>query len=392
MDERGQGDIGDPAAFQPPISAWGHTWRTLIVLAVSAVAAVEAYPDLAERGPGWVALDLALGVAALGLVFLRRRWPLPIALAVIALGAFSAAAAGPAVLATVSLATRRIVWQISLVAAASVISGVLYNRLVPNGAEESWWVVLALGGATTLAFLGWGMYIGSRRELLWTLRQRAERAETERDLRVRQARSDERAAIAREMHDVLAHRISRISMTAGALTYREDLDADALRTGLTEVQGQANDALADLRGVLGVLRDSETGLVANRPQPTFDDLTELIETSRSSGARIDLDDRIATRPVPTALGRTLYRIVQEGITNAAKHAPGARLRVQLTGGEDGVDVVLRNPIGLGATQVPGAELGLVGLRERVELAGGELEHGREDGSFVVHATLPWVAS
>ena len=106
----------------------------------------------------------------------------------------------------------------------------------------------------TLAALGWGMYIGSRRELLWTLRQRAERAEAERDLRVGKAQSDERARLAREMHDVLAHRISQVSMHAGALSFRTDLDAVALRSGIAEVQSTANEALTDLRNVLGVSR------------------------------------------------------------------------------------------------------------------------------------------
>jgi signal transduction histidine kinase len=234
------------------------------------------------------------------------------------------------------------------------------------------------------------MYIGSRRELLWTLRQRAERAEAQRDLRLRKARSDERAAIAREMHDVLAHRISQISMYAGALAFRRDLDVDQLRAGISDVQERANDALADLRGVLGVLRDPDTGLVQHRPQPTFDDIDDLIDASRAGGARIDVENRISTRPVPTALGRTMYRIVQEGITNATKHAPGARLHVELSGGEDGVDVVVRNPLAPGAGRVPGAQLGLVGLRERVELAGGELEHERNGATFVLRASLPWV--
>src|SRR5690606_4522218 len=137
----------------------------------------------------------------------------------------------------------------------------------------------------------------------------------ERDLRVGKAQSDERARIAREMHDVLAHRISQVSMHAGALAFRTDLDADALRAGIAEVQAKANDALTDLRGVLGVLRDPDTGTIAHRPQPTYDDLPALVADARSAGARLELDDRLEARPLPAALGRTLYRIVQEGITN-----------------------------------------------------------------------------
>jgi signal transduction histidine kinase len=390
--ERAWGTGGGEAEFQPPISTWGHTWRTLIILTVSVLGMGSAYPELADDGTWRIALDLALGAVAFGLVFFRRRWPLPIALVLIALTAVSAAAAGPALLATVSVATRRVWGQIAVVGIASVVAGVVSSDVVPSGEPQPWWLTALLMVAITSALLGWGMYIGSRRELLWTLEQRAERAETERDLRVRKARSDERAAIAREMHDVLAHRISQISMHSGALAYRTDLGADELRAGITEVHDRADEALADLRSVLGVLRDPETGLVTNRPQPTYADIGELVETSRAAGARIDLDDRLADRPVPTALGRTLYRIVQEGITNATKHAPGARLQVELSADDGGVDVVLRNPLGLGSARVPGAELGLVGLQERVELAGGELETGRRDGAFVVHASLPWAAA
>lgn len=386
-----------PAPFQPQLSTWGHTWRTLAAIGVSIAAAAGSYPELADDGAWRIALDLAIGAAAFVVVTYRRRWPFPVVLVLLALATVSSAASGPAVIASVSIATYRIWWQIAAVAVISVASAPVSSQVVPTGDDEPVWLMLTLGSALTLAFLGWGMYIGSRRELLWTLRHRAERAEAERDLRAGKARSDERAAIAREMHDVLAHRISQVAMHAGALAFRSDLDADELRAGITEVQGRANEALADLRSVLGVLRDPDTGLVTHRPQPTYADLPELVEASRAAGATIALEDRIATRPVPAALGRTLYRIVQEGITNATKHAPGARLDVELRGDERGVDVVLRNPLGLGpggpgGPEVPGAGLGLVGLRERVELAGGALEHGRDGGAFVVHASLPWVAT
>ena len=386
------GTAGGVASFQPPISRWGHTWRLLICLFVSVVAMGTSYPELTDH-PWRITFDLATGVAAFVLVRHRRRWPFPIVLVLVALTTVSAAAAGPAVLATVSIATRRVWWQIAVVAVSSTAAGLISTSLLPSTEPSSeWWLTAFTTAAITLALLGWGMYIGSRRELLWTLHQRAERAEAERDLRVRKARADERAAIAREMHDVLAHRISQISLHTGALAFRTDLDVDDLRAGIDEVHDRADEALADLRSVLGVLRDPDTGLVANRPQPTYADLDELVEESRAAGARIDLDDGLVDRPVPTALGRTLYRIVQEGITNATKHAPGARLQVELRGDDDRIDVVLRNPLGLGRAQVPGAELGLVGLQERVELAGGSLDHGREDGAFVVRASLPWVAS
>ena len=130
--------------------------------------------------------------------------------------------------------------------------------------------------------LAWGMYIGSRRELLWTLRHRAERAEAEQELRAAQSRSNERERIAREMHDVLAHRISQISMHAGALAFREDLTADEMRDSAGVIQAKAHEALTDLRGVLGVLRDGPASS-PHAPLPTYADLPALVEEARGSG-------------------------------------------------------------------------------------------------------------
>ncbi|HWL45991.1 MAG TPA: histidine kinase [Ilumatobacter sp.] len=382
----------DTAAFQPPLTRWAHTWRLLVMAAISAGIAADALPALWDDTRWRVPVDAGLGLAAFVLVQFRRRWPLVVALAVLALATFSTLAAGPAVLATVSLATRRLYWQLAVIAVVNVVSSWIYYAITPTQSAEPTWITMLVGVAFILAAIGWGMYIGSRRELLWTLRHRAERAEAERDLRVGKAQSDERARIAREMHDVLAHRISQVSMHAGALAFRTDLDSDQLRAGIAEVQTKANDALSDLRNVLGVLRDPDTGTIAHRPQPTYDDLPALVADARSAGARLELDDRLEARPLPAALGRTLYRIVQEGITNAHKHAPGAVLRVAVSGGpDDGVEVSLRNPIGFGPPAAPGAGLGLVGLAERVELAGGVLSHGRDGDTFVVRASLPWSA-
>jgi signal transduction histidine kinase len=258
--------------------------------------------------------------------------------------------------------------------------------------DDPLWIILAANAVATGALLGWGMYIGSRRELIRTLRSRAERAEAEQELRVAQARGHEQARIAREMHDVLAHRISQISMHAGALAFREDLSAEETRASAAVIRDKAHEALVDLRGVLGVLRDADTGERLTAPQPTYDDLRALVGEAAESGLRIDFRDRVDGRPVPDAVGRTVYRIVQEGITNARKHAPGALLTVDVAGSpDDGVEVVLGNPIGFGSTGTPGAGLGLVGLTERVELRGGRLQAGVDGGRFVLRGWIPWAA-
>jgi signal transduction histidine kinase len=338
----------------------------------------------------WV-VDVTLGVLSYVLVFFRRRWPVTIAVITNLCAAVSGTSSGPAVLALASVATRRRWREIALSGSAAFAGAMFFAVSQPGETDDPWWLDLSVTVIATAAILGWGMYIGSRRELIWTLKNRAERAESEQEQRVAQARANERARIAREMHDVLAHRISQVSMHAGALAFREDLTPEQVHASASVIREKAHEALTDLRGVLGVLRGPD-GEPALAPQPTYADLGLLIAEARQGGLSVTVDDRVAAPDqVPEAVGRTVYRIVQEGITNARKHAPGSLLTVELTGSPDaGLDVVMRNPLGFGTT-TPGSGLGLVGLAERAELRGGRLEARREGATFVVHGWIPWAA-
>ena len=379
----------DPEVYQPRVSVWGHIWRLFLVLALSAVAWLPLVDNQSEQL--WV-LDVGLGLVSYVLAFaFRRRWPVPIALVVCVLSMGSAIASGPAVLAEVSVATRRRWREIALVGSAGFACAQVFVTWQPGDGDDSLWLVLSINAVATAAIVAWGLYIGSRRELMWTLRNRAERAESEQELRVDQARANERARIAREMHDVLAHRISQVSMHAGALAFREDLTPEQVHISATVIREKAHEALTDLRGVLGVLRDAD-GELALGPQPTYADLDGLIAEARVGGLHLVYSNEVgAPTEVPDASGRTLYRIVQEGITNARKHAPGSLLTVELTGSpDDGLDVVMRNPFGFGSS-TPGSGLGLVGLTERAELRGGRLDVRREGDTFVLHVWIPWAA-
>jgi signal transduction histidine kinase len=383
----------DPREFQPRLTVWGHTWRLIVMLALSSVVWAEVREKELEIGDWYVALDFCLGIAAFVLVHFRRRFPVWVAVLTSIMSAFSAVAAGPGLLAVVSLATRRRGREIGPVAAVSLACAQQFSLITASDGNAWYDVLLEVGinVVATAAAIGWGLYIGSRRELIWTLRQRAESAEAERDLRVSQAQTAERNRIAREMHDVLAHRISQISMHAGALTFRDDLGADEMRASAAVIQEKAHEALTDLRGVLGVLRD-ESGAPLTGPQPTYDDIAGLVEDARESGARVSYEPLPPGSVVPDVVGRTAYRIVQEAITNARKHAPASAIGVAVSGSpDDGLEVVVRNGFGLGPSSTPGAGLGLVGLAERAELAGGRLSHGVEGGSFVLRAWLPWAA-
>jgi len=383
-------DRPTPEEYQPPLRAWSHTWRMVLMLAISAITWLPAWESEADATDLWWIADILLGAGAYVLVFYRRRHPLAVAIATSLAGGVSGIAAGPAVLASVSVATHRRWRQLVVVGSLGFACAQLYSTLTRTD-EDPIWIILIANAVATAGILGWGMYIGSRRELIWTLRSRAERAEAEQGLRVARARSNEQARIAREMHDVLAHRISQISMHAGALVFRDDLTADEMRSSAAVIQEKAHEALTDLRGVLGVLRDDATGARLRVPQPTYGDLRELVDEARASGLRIELQDLVQGDP-PDAVGRTIYRIVQEGLTNARKHAPGAVVTVRVSGSpDDGVDVLLRNPIGFGRSSTPGAGLGLVGLAERAELRGGRLESGRDGSTFVLHGWIPWAA-
>jgi signal transduction histidine kinase len=403
-----------PAQYQPTLRWYSHAWRLALCLVVSSLAWSNSWQGQWQDHRPLFWIDLGVGLVAFGLSFLRRRWPFRIALLLAALGAVSAFASGPAILAAVSFASRRQIGRIIALGMLVVVASQAYADTQPVSPQSGFHVQQKddTGDGTfarsttsvyldfltnvlfTSAVLGWGMYIGSRRELLWTLRETAREAESERDLRVASARTNERATIAREMHDVLAHRISQVSMQAGAMAFRDDLGADELRAGAQLIQTQANQALNELRGVLGVLRSPKTGELLDRPQPTYADLDALIEDSRQAGMHIDYQDLIGTASdIPIAAGRTIFRIVQEGLTNAAKHAPGALVRVELSGSPAaGIDVLLRNAVGFAGTPAaPGSGLGLIGLAERTALRGGRLEHRRDGSTFVLHGWIPWAA-
>ena len=192
------------------------------------------------------------------------------------------------------------------------------------------------------------MFVRARRQLVLSLRERADRAEAEQQLRVEQARQHERARIAREMHDVLAHRISLLSMHAGALEFRPDAAPEEIARAAGVVRASAHQALQDLREVIGVLREEPLDGDPERPQPTLANLPGLLDESRQAGMHVSSECRVEDlTTVPDGVGRNAYRIVQEGLTNARKHAQGATVDVMLDGAAgSGLTVEVRNRLAL----------------------------------------------
>ncbi|WP_232544338.1 sensor histidine kinase [Streptomyces buecherae] len=428
-------------------------------------------PDLSEL---WIFVDQVLGMLACAALWFRRRWPVPLAAAMLLASTASHFVIGPSLVVMFTVAVHRPFRPVAVIGALAFASS-LVNGLVHTDPDLGYVGSVLTGALLCSTAIGWGMFVRSRRQLVISLRERAHRAESEAALRAERVQRLTRERIAREMHDVLAHRLSLLSVHAGALEYRPDAPPQDIAQAAGVIRASAHQALEDLREVIGVLRapigqpaaGASTPMAADgapsptagagtaseprpgtevrtrpsrfrrprreraanragrasgaastphaqqappaargpwdgaepsRPQPTLADLPRLVEESRQAAMRVALhDEREACDPVPAATGRTAYRIVQEGLTNARKHAPDAAVTVRVAGApERGLTVEVRDrPVARDgrprrAEPIPGSGQGLIGLAERASLAGGGLEsRAVEDGGFLLRAWLPW---
>lgn len=372
------------------------------LVVAAAVAGVAALTGLTVFGMATSAgshrllgLDVAAGAAACALVPVLLRRPATGALAAALLAAISPAATPAACTGALLTAQRRRFPVAAAVAGAGVAAHAVQGLWRPaGGLSFPWWLALMI--VAYAALLGWGALTQARRALLASLAERARRAEAEQGRRVAEARILERTKIAREMHDVMAHRLSLVATYAGALEYRPDSSPEQLSRAAGVVRAGVHQALSELREVISVLRDEDAD-DDERPQPVLADIPRLVEESAGAGERVVLENRTAeASAVPTAAGRAAFRVVQEGLTNARKHAAGQPVRVVLDGRPGETLVIdIRNPLppdGPARPVVPGSGAGLVGLTERVHLAGGRLDHElTASGEFHLRARLPWPA-
>ncbi|MGK5673500.1 sensor histidine kinase [Micromonospora sp. URMC 106] len=415
-----------------------------VLLAVVVAAGVwgSATGSLGVRSPLPRALVLAVAVLAgwAAATVRVRCWPLFVTAAVawLLLAAWPAAVVASGQAGLRLRGRRRLVAYLAgaaLVAVVGALIGVAVGgeRRLTTATPANATAMFALAVLFPLVV---GLWIRARRETLAALRDRAERLEREQEARTERVRAEERARIAREMHDVVAHRVSLMVVHAGALevTAADPATVDAAAL----IRSTGRQALTDLREVLGVLRQPAP---ADGPATAADGLAgvdDLLRESRAAGLRVDRRDEGTPRPVPATVDRTVYRVVQEALTNVRKHAPDADTTVRLRYLSGGVEVSVRNgppgavrgpdvdapPAGAvpgsdaggrsagraaaqragqpaggaappgtggrsaGGAALPGAGLGLIGLRERVELLGGRLEAGPRDGGFLVRALIP----
>jgi signal transduction histidine kinase len=379
----------------PPLRRSQRDWvidGALFLLAVAVGA--SALHDQVGRGLDGPLLVLdVIGGAALCLsLWWRRRWPLALGLASVPMQAFSSSAGVAALIILFTVAAYRR-WQLAaLIAALQLAMLPVYRNVQPDDDTLPPWAYFALVTLAMTAVVAWGMFVGGRRQ---SRQERVRHAEAEQQLLVDQARQAERTRIAREMHDVLAHRISLLSLHAGALEFRPDAPPDEVARAAAVIRASAHQALEDLRAVIGILRDGADGEAPQPPQPTLAALPGLLEDSRAAGMRLHADVRVADLTiVPDAVGRHALRIVQEALTNARKHATSAAVDLRVEGAPgEGLAIEVRNPapvLAAGEPEIPGAGTGLVGLAERATLSGGHLVYGLDqNGDFQLRAWLPW---
>ncbi|WP_371096844.1 sensor histidine kinase [Streptomyces sanglieri] len=361
-----------------------------VAVGMVTVATIEADPTTPE---GVLLADIVVGALACCALWVRRRWPFGVAVGLVLVSAIEPVAAGAMLVALFGVAVHRPFRPVAAVGALALVLTPVQPYLRPDPGT-SFVEATVIGALLPLLVISWGMAVRSRRQLVVTLRERAQRAEAEAGLRAEQAQRLAREAIAREMHDVLAHRLTLLSVHAGALEFRPDAPTAEVARAAGVIRDSAHEALQDLREIIGVLR-SPGESDGDRPQPTLATLDSLIDESRLAGMKVTLVNRVdEPGTAPAATGRTVYRIAQEGLTNARKHAPGTEVTVTVTGAPgEGLTVEVRNPAPTEPFErVPGSGQGLIGLTERATLAGGSLDHGPEpDGGFRVRASLPWPA-
>ncbi|MBE1561605.1 sensor histidine kinase [Nonomuraea africana] len=377
--------LGDPDEGRPARRSTRDWLVDIVIFLLTCTLVWLTLPDLEGEGRALRVTEQVLGGLSCAAVWLRRRWPVTLSLVATVLSSYFLMVGGAAVVALFTVAVHRPFKISGPVLAANLVTLVPLALWRPDKVLGPLWMAV-FGTVLGLAIFGWGIVVRSRRQLVHTLRAQAKVAGQE-------ARRMERERIAREMHDVLAHRISILSLHAGALEFRPDAPPEQVARAAGAIRESAHEALQDLREVIGVLRqpgDPEE-VVPERPQPTLADLEGLAEESRRAGMDVTLVIEAPEAPeAPAGLGRNAYRIVQEALTNARKHAPGAPVRVSVTGTRrEGLTIEARNKIGW-PSSIPGAGSGLIGLAERAELAGGRLEHRRTpEGDFVLKAWLPW---
>jgi len=382
--------------------SWASERRALFLDALLAVSLGIVSIFVATRvaqaeGTTVQAGAIALLVVQTVALTVRRRWPMAV-YSVVGIGTivyawlgYPQSVGGFGVLIAIYTVAAHVPLREAIVAAGIYVVGMALSLIgFSRDSGSSFDVVFADFLVNLLALiLAWtvGVTIRTRRAYVAALEARAELLEREREDNARLAVALERGRIAREMHDVVAHNVSVVVVQAAAAERMVETDPERARQAMRDVAATGRQALTEMRRLLGVLRDGDASDIG--PQPGVAELRALAGTVEDAGMQVELSVQGEERPLPASAALSVYRIVQEALTNSLRHAGPARARVILRYLPDALEVqVSDNGVGV----VPPAEHGghgLIGMRERVALFGGELTAGpRPEGGYAVVARIP----
>jgi signal transduction histidine kinase len=274
-------------------------------------------------------------------------------------------------------------WAVVVVSALAVVVGVVITLLGPEPEPAAIGAALVVIGPVVA-----GRLVAHQRRQTALLEELTGRLVQERVTAERAAVAEERARIARELHDVIGHEVTVIALQADAAAAALAKAPERAAAPIEAIRRSAAEALAEMRRVVGMLRAAEEEDL--RPQPGLDDVSELVEQSRAAGARVELTLRPPEQPTHASVELAAYRLVQEALTNARRHAPGAPVDVRVVGDDGAVLVeVVNSSAGVVPAPRVGSGFGLVGMRERVRMLGGRLDAGPTDaGGYALTARLP----
>ena len=390
---------------------WVDSFWAAFLLLLSAgwlVASTSAPPEtnLPSGGTERIAsIPIALALAVV--VALRRRVPEKMLLLATGCGLaqiftnvspFPGNIAFPVIIFTV--ASRPVRWASRFALTGALLAPTISQLRWPDDSQDTTGAVFGTLFITLLFVLAWvlGDSLRTRRAYYAQLEERATRLEKEREAQAKVAVAAERARIARELHDVVAHNVSVMVVQADGAAYVLDSAPDQSRMALETISGTGRQALAEMRRLLGVLRSGDGAREGGEyvPQPGMEQIADLVEQVRGAGLTVDFKVDGSPQPLPSSVELTAYRIVQEALTNTRKHGgPDVGATVLLRYGDEDLTVLAEDD-GRGAQRelyedggTDGLGHGLIGMRERVGMVGGSLEAGpRPGGGFRIAASLP----
>lgn len=374
-------------------------WQS--ILTATSTAVIVGVTLFLSRDLSALAVGLLIGFAIV--VSLRIRLPevalaIQIVLLLLAAG-FDERLVSPALalalICLISLGIERSLWVV--VPAVLLMQGALYftlmllgdgpfNELDDIDETSVFGVVCGTAGIAAL-----GVAIRSQRQYIEAIRQRAIHAEESREAEARQKVSEERLRIARDLHDSVAHHISVISVYTGLARTSLSASDNQAESALANAQEAARSVLAELQHIVHILRDPEhDGANPRQPAPDFESIQDLVQSFEGSGLDVTLRVHGCRDPISSATGLVAYRVVQEALTNARKHGSGGA-DIDITRNSPMITIVVTN--GVDESRQPGSTTrgtghGLIGMRERVRMIGGSLDHAVENGTFTLRAELP----